>query len=446
MRVIAGGALSGLTLTAAFVAAAATAAGSGSLDPSFGHSGRVFASFSRFDTASGVAVQRGGGVLVSGRVEGKISIVRFDRRGRLDRAFGTGGLVREPVGADPEEGAVRVALQPDGKIVFAGATGDLNGDRQLGDGAVAVYRLLPDGRPDTGFGSRGAVLLRRGGELLGAELAIDRAGRIVVVTRFQDLNRGGLLVERLTTRGRLDSAFGHGGEQVVRFGTQSFLGSATVDRRGRVYVAGADFASRTLSVLRLTSRGSLDSGFGRGGIARLPHHGVLALPDAVAVQRDGRVLLAGDESFSGTTPPAPCGFCQFLTVGRLSPGGRPDPSFGQGGVVHTRLELTPSVGLGLALQRDGRIVVAGGIQRGRSSSFLLARLLRTGAFDPSFGSHGYTVTDMRSAKRKDDKATALAIAGDGRLVAAGRSARDALEGGGQSGRIQYRFALARFFP
>ncbi len=78
--------------------------------------------------------------------------------------------------------------------------------------------------------------------------------------------------------------------------------------------------------------------------------------------------------------------------------------------------LVGSTGLGLALQRDGRIVVAGGIQPGLVSSFLLARFLRTGAIDPSFGGHGYTVTDMRSAKRKDDKATALAIAPDGRLV------------------------------
>jgi hypothetical protein len=53
---------------------------------------------------------------------------------------------------------------------------------------------------------------------------------------------------------------------------------------------------------------------------------------------------------------------------------------------------------------------------------------------------------MRSAQRDDDLATALAIDSDGRLVVAGRSARDALEGGGTSGRIQFRFAVARFLP
>ena len=90
--------------------------------------------------------------------------------------------------------------------------------------------------------------------------------------------------------------------------------------------------------------------------------------------------------------------------------------------------------------------MASGIRSGRSSSFLLVRLLRTGALDSSFGDHGFAVTDMHSAKRKDNEATALAIAGDGRIVVAGRSARDELEGGGQRGRVQFRFAVARFLP
>jgi uncharacterized delta-60 repeat protein len=437
--------LTGILALAAF-AGVATAAASGSLDSSFGRGGRVFASLSRDDTASGVAVQRGGGVVASGRVGGQISVVRFDGKGRLDRSFGKGGLVREPVGTDPEEGPVPVALQSDGKIVCVGASADLNGDRQLGDGVVAVYRLLPDGKPDRSFGSRGTFLLRRDAELIGAELAIDRIGRIVVVVRFHASNDDdGLLVLRLTRRGQPDRTFGRRGTQEVRFGRQSFLGSVTVDRGGRVYVAGADFDRRTLSVLRLTARGSLDSAFGSRGIASLPRRGDLALATAVAVQPDGRVLLAGTERFS-QSPPMTCGYCIFLTVARLTPAGRPDGTFGAAGVAHTKLELPPSGGPALALQRDGRTVVAGGIQRGVSSSFLLVRLLRNGEFDPSFADHGYTVADMHSAKRDDDMATAVAIARDGRIVVAGRSARDELEGGGSSGRIQFRFALARFLP
>jgi hypothetical protein len=88
--------------------------------------------------------------------------------------------------------------------------------------------------------------------------------------------------------------------------------------------------------------------------------------------------------------------------------------------------------------------VAGGLQRGITTSFLVVRLLRDGRFDPAFGNDGYTVTDMRSARRDYDEARAVAVGRDGRIVVAGRSARDELEGGGAGGRIQFRFAVARF--
>jgi len=319
----------------------------------------------------------------------------------------------------------------------------------VGDGVVAVYRLRPDGSRDRSFGTGGGVLLRRRSELLGSELAIDRSGRLVVVTRFNKApDSDGLLVERLTTTGRLDRGFGHGGTQIVRFGRQSFLGSVAVDGLGRIYVAGTDLEQRTLSVARLTARGALDQRFGNRGIAKLPRRGLLALPTAVAVQPDGRVVLAGVEGFSSASPPAPCGFCIFLALGRLARNGAPDRRFGEGGVVHTRLELNPSSNPALVLQRGSRIVVAGELQVGSASSFLVARFLRSGAFDSSFGAQGrgYTPVDMRSAKRENNTATAVAAARDGRVVVAGRSARDALEGGGKTGRIQYRFAVARLLP
>jgi uncharacterized delta-60 repeat protein len=229
---------------------------------------------------------------------------------------------------------------------------------------------------------------------------------------------------------------------------QSFVGSAAVDRRGRVYLTGTglDLADRFLGVLRLTARGVPDSAFGRGGFARLPRQGFLAIPEAIAIQPDGRVVVAGNERFADHGPG--CTYCSFLAVGRFTLGGRPDRTFGQDGVNLTRLRLSEAGNsLGLGLDRDGRIVVAGGIAQGVSgSSFFVARLLRSGGFDRGFAGRGYVVTDMGSGRLDDDYATALGIAPDGRIVVAGRSARDELEGGGTSGRVQFRFAVARFLP
>ena len=66
-------------------ACGATGGGSGSLDRSFGDGGRVFASFSGYDTASGVAVQRDGKVLLSGHGGKRIAVARFSRAGLAGR-------------------------------------------------------------------------------------------------------------------------------------------------------------------------------------------------------------------------------------------------------------------------------------------------------------------------------------------------------------------------
>jgi uncharacterized delta-60 repeat protein len=430
-----------LLVSAALVALIAGAAAPGSLDPSFGSHGRVFASFSADDTASGIAVQRDGKVLVSGRIDGKLALVRFDARGKRDRSFGRSGLVRRQIGTDAEEGPVRIAVQPDGKIVFAGTTSDLNTDNSLGDGAFAIYRLTPSGRPDTSFGNRGGVLVRtHGRQLIGAGLALDTAGRIVVASRYEGLDNGGATVLRLTRNGGLDPAFGRKGQADLRFAT---VDGVVVDRAARVYVAGTTVNDRVLAVVRLTARGRLDRSYGRRGIATLARRGDLALSEAVAIQPDGRVVLAGVEGFLPERAPAPCSDCDFLVLGRITPAGRADRSFGEAGVVHTRFEQGSGLEMGLALQRNGRIVVATGIEGAFSagSSFLLARFLADGAPDPEFRGHGYAITDMRSAKRNIDFATAVALAPGGRIVVAGRSARDALEGS----TVQWRFALARFF-
>jgi uncharacterized delta-60 repeat protein len=418
-------------------AAAVLAAGvPGSLDRSFGHGGRVFTSLSADDTASGVAVARDGTVLVAGRSAGKVVLVRYDARGRRV------GIVRRPIGADPEEGPVRIALEPDGKIVLATTTSDLNRDNSLGDSVFAVYRLLRDGRPDPSFGARGSALVPiKGSELIGAGLGLDAHGRIVVGARYEGLDTGGIEVVRLTPSGRLDRTFGRGGRSVVRFGGQSYFADLALDAKGRTYVAGTDFDDRRLRVLRVTPAGALDRSFGVRGIATLPRRGELALPGDLAVQPDGRIVVAGSETYSEATAPGYCvSSCEFLVLGRLTSAGRPDPSFGTRGIVRTALALGPDQDQALALQPDGKIVVSSGIvsPNGRSS-FLAARFVANGRANSSFAPGGYVIVDMRSAHEDLDRATGVAIAPGGKLVLAGRSARDATEGS----RIQYRFAVTR---
>jgi uncharacterized delta-60 repeat protein len=418
--------------------AASTAGSAGSLDPSFGHGGRVFVSLSdSSDTANDVAVQPDGKVLVAGRVGGRFAVVRFDSAGRLDRQFGRNGLVREELGEDPEVGPVRVAVQRNGRIVLAAATSDRNDDNQLGDSALAVYRLLPGGRADPSFGRRGVALVPRKGDILvGFGLAIAGDGRIVVATRA-DSSRPtrGVFVVRLKADGKVDRTFGRGGNGSVTVAKEGHVANLAVDPRGRILLAGG-FGARGARVARLTAAGDLDPTFGRGGLAQAETLTKLYAEDFV-LRPDGRLVMAGEEVAAN--------LAATLTLAGLTADGSPDRTFGTGGVLRTHLRLAENIELGIVLQRDGKILVAGGLEGLTGGSrFLVARLDRNGAFDRGFGGQGYTTTVMRSAVRADSRGTAVALAPDGRIVVAGRSARDKLEGG-TSGRIQYRFAVARYF-
>ena len=72
--------------------------------------------------------------------------------------------------------------------------------------------------------------------------------------------------------------------------------------------------------------------------------------------------------------------------------------------------------IALALQKDGKIVMGGARDTGGSTDFLLARYQKNGQADSSFGDHGRVSTDLGGR----DNVTALAVAKDGKIVAAGQ--------------------------
>ena len=173
--------------------------------------------------------------------------------------------------------------------------------------------------------------------------------------------------------------------------------------------------------------GQPDPAFGAGGTLTLD-----AFVGAdLALQPDGRLLLVGT---ADTTPPgSPPGSVTELSVMRLEPDGAPDPTFGDNGTVNvsvTRLS-SPSgvpgrdIGAAIALQPDGRIVVAGSTG-GFNSNFAIARLLADGTLDTDFTDTGVLTVDFFGFT---DAAEAVAVTDDGRIVVAGL-ARDNVDGYG----------------
>ena len=119
-----------------------------------------------------------------------------------------------------------------------------------------------------------------------------------------------------------------------------------------------------------------------------------------------------------------------FALARYSPDGSLDPGFSDDGRVNTRVGVKDSANA-VAIQGDGKIVAAGETAAG-DGRFALVRYNPNGSLDPSFGGDGKVVTDIGGG---DDGANAVAIQPDGKIVAAGNTAF----GGGN-------FGVARYHP
>jgi uncharacterized delta-60 repeat protein len=166
-------------------------------------------------------------------------------------------------------------------------------------------------------------------------------------------------------------------------------------------VADANITDVTVTCTTLDPGSGLDSSFGGGGkvTAGLPGGAT-----AMALGADGSIVLVGSK-----------------TLARYTSGGSPAGSFGAAGAV----ALPLGAGQAVAIQPDGKIVVAGFIRVGTNDDFGVARFNADGSEDTGFGSGGLVSTDFDT---RADKVWAVLIQGDGKIVVAGHAATSATSG------------------
>jgi uncharacterized delta-60 repeat protein len=339
--------------------------------------------------------------------------------GDLDPSFGTSGALHTDLGG--QDSAEAVAVQPEGKIVVAGtASGSPSTATDF-----ALARYSKSGALDATFGSGGKVLTDfDGSEDVAFAIAPQPDGKIVVggTSRSGTDSVLAFALARYNGDGTLDATFGVGGKVVTRL-PWGIVNAIGVQPDGKIVAAGSavtpDGSGREFTLVRYDSDGSIDAGFGSGGKVVWPT--VIEAAD-VAVQSDGKIVAAGS-SFSPWGP----------AIARYNPDGALDPSFGTGGTV-TAAFGTWTVTIGsLAVQQDGRLVVAGETTAGTAEDrqFALVRFTAAGALDTAFGSSGWVFTDWGGTT---DSAADVVVDGKGRLVVAGQS-----NAAGSA-----RFAIARY--
>ena len=272
-------------------------------------------------------------------------------------------------------------------------------------GTFALVRYKTDGSIDPSFGRHGRVTTAIGRLAEIDAIVIQRDAKIVAA----GYSTKGFALARYAPNGSLDRGFGIGGvvtSAVGRCGCSS-VNALVLEPGGKLVAAGGSDAG--FALVRYKSNGSLDTSFGTRGRVITPldsDDGV----EALVFQPGGRLVAAGTIG----DVPDPTNPTRFALV-RYKPNGSRDRSFGADGVVTTLIGSSSSASA-LVMQADGDLVAGGRTSNGPIDSFTVVRYGPNGALDPSFGSGGVTTTTVGSGK---GGVSALAIQADGKVVAAG---------------------------
>ncbi len=281
---------------------------------------------------------------------------------------------------------------------------------------VSVPARAADGDLDPAFGVGGKVVTSFDVPAASAtSVALQPDGKIVAAGfLFDETANLDFAVARYEADGSLDATFDLDGKaRTDFFGLDDIANAVALQPDGKIVLAGTARVGFDLSIAlaRYNASGSLDTGFGVGGKAIVA--GFTGIAYGVAIQPDGKILVAGSH---------------FAAV-RFNPDGSLDAGFGKGGKV-----VVEGFGANaLTLQPDGKIVVVGVINTasGTGDDFAVLRFDSDGSPDKSFGSGGVVATDFFG---HGDLARAVALQPDGRIVV----------GGGAADSAGSHFAVARY--
>jgi uncharacterized delta-60 repeat protein len=296
-------------------------------------------------------------------------------------------------------------VQPDGKIVVAGHS--FNGSNL----DVAVVRYTAAGVLDTTFSGDGIFTLDLGGtEDRVNAIHILSDGKILLAGDSGSVGTGQFALLRLNPSGVLDTTFGGGtGRVLTGFGEGYVAGWAmAVEDDGRIVLAGE--ANGDFALARYLANGSPDVSLNATGkvVTDVSGSGNYDNARAVTFHRDGKIVVAGYTQTGNSTD---------VALARYTPEGQLDVGFGVDGIVVTDVAGNNDSAFGVAV-RDDKILVAGTAKTAQNDDFLLMRFNAAGSLDPAFNGNGLAITKVGNG---DDTALAMAVQPDGKIVMAGFS-------------------------
>lgn len=381
-----------------FLLTVAAYASPGDLDLSFNSTGFVTTAVTASaDEANAVAVQTDGKIVVAGYSANRtgFALVRYTSSGALDTTFGTGGIVTVSFAAAEVRS---IAILADGKIVVGGYASSIN----FSNRSFVVARFTESGALDTTFGGGDGITTTSIGlrsEVFGITVQPD--GKIIAAGSTASGGPDDFAVSRYNSDGSLDTSFNSPtGYLTTNFGSSEEGTAVKLQNDGKIVVSGNSGAGNRVNVARYNTDGSLDTTFDSDGKVSTV---LLTNPRSMAIQSDGKIVVGGSDN-------------DYCLV-RYNSNGSLDSTFDTDGIVCTTVS-NPSLLQGIAIDLSGKILATGFTIFGKNDQdIFLSRHLADGSLDPAFdGGDGIVTTSLGT---NGDRSFAIAVQSDGRIVLAG---------------------------
>ncbi|MGA7626049.1 MAG: hypothetical protein WB630_08675 [Candidatus Acidiferrales bacterium] len=322
---------------------------SGALDATFGKKGIAILSATVGEIAS-MALQADGQIVVAGVGSSGYTVERLNTNGSADTTFGTDGVAVANLGTRAAAPELVVLIEASGDILIAGELEEAG--RGQSD-QVMLARFTSSGALDTTFGSGGTTIATT---LSGCSALAELSTGEILVVNSQE-------IAEFTAKGSLEATV-TGGTIIASAGSENPSVPSVFQPNGDYLLADALFVGEesrghncSVQVLRFTASGAADTSFadpsfhfaGAGGF------GIEAIPNAMAVQSNGDIVVVGEQLTFAQT-----GMTTVNGLARLTSSGALDTTFGTDGTVTNSVPSSTGGLTGVVIQpADGKIVVIG---------------------------------------------------------------------------------------
>lgn len=404
----------------------------GTTDLSFGVNGIAVAYAGPIQKA---VLQPDGKIVVGiGSYVTQFTLLRFNADGTPDVGFGTGGIVGIQVGLNTSS-LSDIVLQPDGKIIAAGIADYYDAGAGFNRSDFGVLRLNADGTPDATFDGDGKRLVPVSSADDGASaVALDFSDPLyttgkIVLGGYAFPN---IASARLLPDGSLDAGFDGDGILVESFGANAYINDLKVLNDGRIIAGGAIFTGtgNDLTLIRYNVNGTRDNSFSGDGLVRNPSGDGNTKSPVMALQLlAGDKLIVASDRIQGGIP---------FVLSQYNADGSLDGTLDGDGILLSNFNSNFDQVYDLAIDNAGKYLI-GGLSKTNTNieSLAINRYNINGSLDATFDGDGKYIYNLPSSA---DRANAVALQTDGKIIAAGYTFKFSAAGGFP----QRDFAVVRY--